>query len=176
MDPNRTSVWENLPSTWTMVDCPKPGTDATFGGKLAELSPDDLTAMTTAVETVTKALDKARARSSDRRILIFFGVGVGDPSDAWGQPTGGVELDVSTQINPALLADAVEQGCFVVGLNVNAKSTPAPKQIGCDGAGVGPGGGWGQLGRESVSRRPGTGTRPGPWWRRPGRRSRGARR
>ncbi|MBB5157054.1 hypothetical protein [Saccharopolyspora phatthalungensis] len=82
----------------------------TFGRSIAQ---EDLTTITAAVEKVTAEAVTGRPR------LVYLGIGVGNPADAWGNPTGQPQLDMGKQIRPDFLAEAEQRKFFVIAMNFN---------------------------------------------------------
>jgi hypothetical protein len=108
------------PLTWSTAKL-ESGTDSTFASNFEE---SDEKTIAAAVQTVAAAIDKAK--SDGRKVLLYLGVGVGNPSSAWGNPSVGVQLPMADQINPPFLLKMVGKGYFVAALNFNVASTEAP--------------------------------------------------
>jgi hypothetical protein len=98
----------------TLAPAPNPGTDNFSGGKLPEA---DVALLTSAAAKITTAIDA----HADKQVLLFIGVGTGNPMAAWGNPTvGGVgAITDQQQQAPGVLADAQKRGYFVIAANFN---------------------------------------------------------
>ncbi|MFJ9638622.1 hypothetical protein [Streptomyces sp. NPDC101178] len=94
---------------------PQAGSE-TFGGPLQE---DDLRLLTEAVHEVQQIVNRAREEDPDRKILLYIGVGTGNPTGGWGNNTvGGVGgITDEDQSSPGFLAQAGEADYKVISLN-----------------------------------------------------------
>lgn len=80
-------------------------------------------------KTIENIAQKVRGRINEfkdkdkgRKVLLHFGIGVGDPLDAKGNPSGPGMVSsrsLEAQVNPKFLWDAAEQGFYVIALNIN---------------------------------------------------------
>ncbi|PKW16338.1 hypothetical protein [Saccharopolyspora spinosa] len=99
----------------------------TFGRSIAQ---EDLATITAAVEKVT-----AKAATSRPR-LVYLGIGVGNPTGAWGNPTGQPQLDMGTQIRPGFLAEAEQQKFFVIAVNFNTGGDDPVQELSSSESGI----------------------------------------
>ncbi len=109
------------------------GDSSGFGGALDE---SDVKLLGQAAGEVHKIIEEARAKDPEKQVLLFIGVGTGNPAAAWGNPThGGVGgITDKDQHSPGFLEKAGEAGYTVIAVNFNVG---AGKEIAQSG-GTGP--------------------------------------
>ncbi|WP_371537378.1 hypothetical protein OG217_21160 [Streptomyces sp. NBC_01023] len=114
-----------------MRNTPK-GESTGFGGSLDE---DDVRLLTEAAHEVQKIMEEARAKDPEKELLLFIGVGTGNPAAAWGNPThGGVGgITNENQHSPGFLSAAGEAGYTVISVNFNVGSGKELSQSGGSG-------------------------------------------
>jgi hypothetical protein len=89
-----------------------------FGGALDD---DDVRLLTETAHQVQELMKQARATDPDKKVLLFIGVGTGNPTAAWGNPThGGVgQITDENQHSPGFLSEAGTVGYTVIAVNFN---------------------------------------------------------
>ncbi|MEU6479712.1 hypothetical protein ABZ858_23000 [Streptomyces sp. NPDC047017] len=97
------------------------GDSTGFGGSLDEA---DVQLLAEAAGAVHKIIGEARAKDPEKQVLLFIGVGTGNPAGAWGNPThGGVGgITDKDQHSPGFLSAAGEAGYTVIAVNFNVGS------------------------------------------------------
>ncbi|MCX4550886.1 hypothetical protein OG204_12790 [Streptomyces sp. NBC_01387] len=89
-----------------------------FGGSLDN---DDLRLLGETAHRVQQVMDQARAKDPDKEVMLFIGVGTGNPASAWGNPTSGGTGTITDahQHSPGFLSDAEGAGYTVIAVNFN---------------------------------------------------------
>jgi hypothetical protein len=109
---------------WDSVGWPMPG--ELVGGELPE---QDAAAILQAAEQIQLLTNQAK--SQGKKVFLHLGIGVGDPTTTLSDlnnPSGDT-TDMATrmfQVNPPYLWDAVEQGYYVIAVNVNYPDPDVP--------------------------------------------------
>ncbi|MEV5804339.1 hypothetical protein [Streptomyces parvulus] len=102
-----------------------------FGGGLGD---DDVRLLG---ETAARVQDlMAQAQKADKKVLLFIGVGTGNPNAAWGNPTvekQGAITDAD-QHSPGFLSDAEGQSYQVIAVNFNVGDGTAISETGGGGS------------------------------------------
>ncbi|MEU4141983.1 hypothetical protein [Streptomyces parvulus] len=113
---------------WNMQAAPT-GESTGFGGALDD---SDVGLLAEAAQRVQDIMDKAQA--SEKKVLLFIGVGTGNPADAWGNPTSGGTGGITdeSQRSPGFLSKAGE-GYTVISVNFNVGSSKEISQSGDSG-------------------------------------------
>ncbi|MFE3829679.1 hypothetical protein [Streptomyces sp. NPDC059092] len=101
-----------------------------FGGSLDD---DDVRLIGEAAGRVHEVMAKAQTAGKD--VLLFIGVGTGNPSAAWGNPTSGGTGGITDedQSSPGFLAEAGAAGYTVIAVNFNVGDGKAISETGGDG-------------------------------------------
>ncbi|CAM5682454.1 hypothetical protein STENM223S_02185 [Streptomyces tendae] len=113
---------------WKMQATPT-GQSTGFGDALDE---NDIGLLAEAAQRVQDIMDKAQA--SEKKVLLFIGVGTGNPADAWGNPTTGGTGGITdeSQRSPGFLS-AAGAGYTVISVNFNVGSSKGISQSGDSG-------------------------------------------
>ena len=89
-------------------------------------------------ESIITAEEKITAERGDKPLLVYFGIGVGNPNSTFKTLNNNSpelkEEDCAWQVNPPFLADAAKNGWYVVALSFNHGDLPV-KGFG-EGSGV----------------------------------------
>jgi hypothetical protein len=110
---------------WTSTEWPTERTEQGFGD--ARLNDNEVATIRTAVGTVTEARN---AHAAGRKVLVFLGVGVDNPTSVFGSNnSASPRFDARAQVSPPLLRDAIRQAFYVVGLNFNTASAAQPEPL-----------------------------------------------
>ncbi|MGW8747275.1 hypothetical protein [Streptomyces sp. NPDC055794] len=113
---------------WNMQAAPT-GESTGFGGALDDTDVGLLTAAAQKVQDIM-----AKAQASEKKVLLFIGVGTGNPAEAWGNPTSGGTGGITdeSQRSPGFLSKAGE-GYTVISVNFNVGSSKEISQSGDSG-------------------------------------------
>ncbi|WP_143659319.1 hypothetical protein [Streptomyces sp. M1013] len=105
------------------------GESTGFGGALDD---KDVGLLGQAAQRVQDIMDKAQA--DGKQVLLFIGVGTGNPAEAWGNPTSGGTGNITdeSQRSPGFLSKAGE-GYTVISVNFNVSSSKEISQSGDSG-------------------------------------------
>jgi hypothetical protein len=114
----------DLEELWESVTWPMPG--EVIGGALPE---QDAGRIEQAAQQIQLLCNQAKARG--KKVFLHLGIGVGDPATTLpdlNNPSGDT-TDMATrmfQVNPPYLWNAVQQGYYVVAVNVNHPDPDVP--------------------------------------------------
>ncbi|MEE1799905.1 hypothetical protein PUR57_14705 [Streptomyces sp. JV176] len=101
-----------------------------FGGAL---DADDVRLLGEAAGRVHEIMEKAQG--AGKEVLLYIGVGTGNPAAAWGNPTSGGTggITEADQQSPGFLAEAGAAGYTVIAVNFNVGEGKAISETGGDG-------------------------------------------
>ncbi|MFB7657412.1 MULTISPECIES: hypothetical protein [unclassified Streptomyces] len=102
-----------------------------FGGGLSD---DDVRLLGETAVRVKELM--AQAQDAGKQVLLFIGVGTGNPQAAWGNPTGSKAGGITDadQQSPGFLAQAEQQSYQVISVNFNVGDGAAVSETGSSGS------------------------------------------